>query len=215
MNALLLKRILTLFAALIFVANTIHAGEGTLVRSGGYSLNSTAAETQAVSSNEQGALGIRLQPSQATPDQQAKVSPLSGVGGSIGTTVGGLAITLGVFAIAVLVMRKMKTGTMMRGLPREAFEVIGQTTIGPKQQLMVVRCGLQALVIGVSPAGIQTIAQFDDPDEAGQFIAQCRGLGTVAAFNSTLREIEREQPARGFVASETTDRPAGKLFLRA
>lgn len=133
-------------------------------------------------------------------------------GGPVATIAGALAITLGLFAVVMLVARR-GGGMHSRALPREAFEVIGQTTIGPRQRLMVVRVGTQALVIGTSPAGIQTVAQFDDPDEAGQLIAQCRGMGAGAAFRATLSELEREPAASGFVDSPAAKR--GNLFLRA
>lgn len=132
--------------------------------------------------------------------------------GPLATIAGALAITLGLFAVVVVVARR--GGRMhARGLPREAFEVIGQTAIGPRQRLMVVRVGTQALVIGTSPAGIQTVAQFDDPDEAGQLIAQCRGMGASAAFRTTLSELEREAAPSGFVDHPPAKR--GNLFLRA
>lgn len=131
--------------------------------------------------------------------------------GPVATIAGALAITLGLFAVVVVIARR--GGSIHpRGLPREAFEVIGQTAIGPRQRLMIVRVGTQALVIGTSPAGIQTVAQFDDPDEAGQLIAQCRGTGASAAFRTTLSELERE-PASGFVDPPSAKR--GNLFFRA
>ena len=153
------------------------------------------------------ALAVPLQRSSSEP---AASSDGGFFAGPVATIAGALAITLGLFAIVMVVARR-SGGIHLRGLPRDALEVIGQTAIGPRQRLMVVRVGTQALVIGTSPAGIQTVAQFDDPDEAGQLIAQCRGMGTQA-FRATLSELERE-PAAGFVDSPAPKRSS--LFLRA
>src|SRR5690606_23552669 len=86
-------------------------------------------------------------------------------GGPVAKITGGLAVTLGLFAVVVVLARR-GGGVHLRGLPREAFEVIGQTAIGPRQRLLVVRVGTQALVVGTSPAGIHRLAQIEDPDEA-------------------------------------------------
>lgn len=133
--------------------------------------------------------------------------------GPVAKITGGLAVTLGLFAIVVVLARR-GGGINLRGLPREAFEVVGQTAIGPRQRLMVVRVGTQALVIGTSPAGIHRVAQIEDPDEAGQLIAQCRGMGSQAAFKSTLYELEQQRVAPGFVDDPPPPK-SSNLFLRA
>lgn len=137
------------------------------------------------------------------------------LGGPLATILGALAVTLGVFAVFVLISRRSAGNSLMRNLPREGVEVIGQTHLGPRQKLLVIRCGVQALVVGVSPAGIQTVAQFDDPDEAGQFISQCRGMGSAVSFKTTLRELEREAAAPGFIDNNDSAPQRSKLFLRA
>jgi flagellar biogenesis protein FliO len=202
---------------------SLKAEQGQLVRPGGLSIEQNkpgapihGAVAQATSASNANALDIPLSQGSGSPAESVQKRSVNfGLGNSLGTTIGALVVTLGLFTILVLVMKRVQTNPKQMGLPREAFEVIGETTIGPKQKLMVVRCGVQALVVGVSPAGIQSVAQIDDPDEAGQFIAQCRGLGSTAEFNKTLREMEKEPVQRGFVANEPSRQTSGKLFLRA
>jgi flagellar biogenesis protein FliO len=155
--------------------------------------------------------------SDATGTQQTDLkrsNPLS-LSGSLSTVTGALSITLALFAVFAFISRKATQDKSGRILPREAMEVIGFTPLGPKQKLVVVRCGVQAVILGMSPSGMHTVAQFDDPDEAGQFIAQCRGLGNTAAFRTTLREMEAESNASGFIDNGATNQRRSKLFLRA
>lgn len=150
----------------------------------------------------------------ARQDEVNRANPLS-LPGSFSTVASALSITLAVFAVFAIVSRKATQDKSGRVLPREAMEVIGFTPLGPKQKLVVVRCGVQAVILGMSPSGMHTVAQFDDPDEAGQFIAQCRGLGNTTAFRTTLKEMEAESTAGGFLEPGSTNQRRGKLFLRA
>jgi flagellar biogenesis protein FliO len=194
----------------------------SLVRTGGISLDSRSGRSEtggpsAVAGQYENSLDISIDSADHSTagDNESATSLVGGMGGKLGTTIGALAITLGLFVAVVMVMRRLQAGQKMQGLPREAFEVVGESTIGPRQKLMVVRCGIQALVIGVTPAGIHRVAQIDDPDEAAQFIAQCRGSGATAMFRNTLREMETEPAAAGFVDQTSDTRKSSKLFLRA
>lgn len=215
---------------LLTVAQPLNAiaDNGSLVRTSGFSIGSTSAPTDSQATGEAGfdstgmasstnasSLSIPLKGSAIQQPESSRTSSITGLAGSLGTTVGALAVTLGLFALFVAFTRRMQKGHQAKGLPREAFEVIGETEIGPKQKLLVVRCGLQALIVGVSPVGIQPVAQIDDPDEAGQFIAQCRGLGSTTVFSSTLKEMEKESTRPGFIDDSANPRNKGKLFLRA
>jgi flagellar biogenesis protein FliO len=216
-----------IFAALYFpYSQQAKAENGNLIRPSGFSLatqdtNSTRGSNgeklnaTATADSAERSLDIRLKQSESGNNESATTNPFGSLTGSIGTTAAALVVTLGLFAALVLFVKRIQKHQQPRGLPREAFEVIGETEIGPKQRLLVVRCGLQALVIGVSPAGIQQVCQIDDPDEAGQFIAQCRGLGSVTTFNSTLRELEKEPASPGFIDTESRTKGKSRLFLRA
>lgn len=221
-----------LIALFVLLATDVQAENGSIIRPSSYSLQTSDPNNSQLNSDttsptnpdrspqsnpsSSDSLSIPLKKSGEDSTKTSSGNLLGGLGGSLGTTIGALVVTLGLFAVFTVFVRRMQKGQQARGLPREAFEVIGETEIGPKQKLLVVRCGVQALIIGVSPAGIQQVAQFDDPDEAGQFIAQCRGLGSAKMFSSALRELEREPSRPGFVEETNSGRgDKGKLFLRA
>lgn len=131
-------------------------------------------------------------------------------GGIVPTIAGALAISLGLFCLWVALMRRGSMRLIPRQLPREAVEVMGQTMLGPKEKLMIVRCGMQALILGVTPAGMHRLAQIDDPDEAGQLLAACRSSSAAKNFQSTLRELEREPVGNSFLetpAERNSSRP--------
>lgn len=198
--------------ALLGVSPASLAAQDQLVRPAGVSL-APAIEPNAAPEFSPRPAGDSLSVPLKRDSGERRESVRSGLfGGPVATITGGLAITLGLFAIVVVLARR-GGGVNLRGLPREAFEVIGQASIGPRQRLLVVRIGTQAMVIGTSPAGIHRVAQIEDPDEAGQLIAQCRGMGAQAAFKSTLYELERQPTAPGFV--DTPPAKTGNLFLRA
>lgn len=155
--------------------------------------------------------------SETAPQRTASESLFSGM---LPTVAGALAITLGLFCVWAAVMRRGGIKTGGRHLPKEAVEVIGHTAVGPKEKILVLRCGMQAIVVGVTPAGMQTLAQFDDPDEAGQFIASCRGMNATRNFQNAIREMEREPIAPGFVDNGSSQKresspSSSRLFLRA
>ena len=155
--------------------------------------------------------------SEATQTRSGGDSIFSGM---LPTVAGALAITLGLFCVWAAVMRRGGIKSGGRHLPKEAVEVIGQTAVGPKEKILVLRCGMQAIVVGITPAGMQTLAQFDDPDEAGQFIASCRGMNATRSFQNAIREMEREPIAPGFVDNGSSQKrdtspSSSRLFLRA
>ncbi len=210
----------TLFGCLLVLGISLPstasiAGEGQVLRPQAITIPRTDLSSRDPSTDNP--LSQRLAPptTRLSESSPPAAKSQSFMGGPLATILGALAVTLGVFAVFVLISRRSGGNALLRNLPREGVEVIGQTNIGPRQKLLVVRCGVQALVIGISPAGIQTVAQFDDPDEAGQFIAQCRGIGSAVSFKTTLRELEREPSAPGFIDNNDSSTQRSKLFLRA
>ncbi|MFM7138624.1 MAG: flagellar biosynthetic protein FliO [Planctomycetota bacterium] len=65
-------------------------------------------------------------------------------------------------------LRRVKT------LPPEVFELLGEASLGGQQAARVVRFGPRTLLIGVSSAGCQTLAQIDDPQATERIAAACR-----------------------------------------
>lgn len=159
-------------------------------------------------------LGPKLE---TEPDAvEAAGSKASRLTGPAVTMASSLAVVLGLFAAVVWASRRFNSKQGGRGeLPAEAVEQLGSHTLDPRTRLLLVRCGDRVLVMAQTATGMHPISEISDPHEVGRLIARCRGE-TSAAFASTLRSIEREPTATGFVGSETVaPAPRRTLFATA
>lgn len=143
---------------------------------------------------------------------EAEISGRSTSSPPLVTVTCSLAIVLGLFAALVWASRRFGSKRSAAELPNEAIENLGSHVIDARTRLLLIRCGQRVLIVSQTAAGIQPVSEVTDPQEVSRLISSCRTSGREA-FDSTLREIERE-PARGFVASGNEDR-RGRLFATA
>jgi flagellar biogenesis protein FliO len=122
----------------------------------------------------------------------SKVAPFSSVTGS-------LAIVLSVFGLCIWVLRRTQTASK-RALPKGVFEVLGQGALVGRHHALLVRCGNRILLIGVSPQGTHTLAEFSESAEIHQIAATCKS-GDEGSFQKTLEQLGEQRPARGFLGS--------------
>lgn len=134
-----------------------------------------------------------------------QVFPLATVGGS-------LAIVLALFGgLALLAKRSGATGAGQ--LPKESFQILGRTALGPRQTAMLVRCGRRVMLLSLGGSQVTTLTEFDDPDEVNALLAQCDPMGKQF-FQQTLHSMGKEPTGNNrFVADSTPDTPSG-LFAR-
>jgi len=98
-------------------------------------------------------------------------------------------------AFAVLAAFRMRSMRRVRPLPPDVFELLGEASLGGQRAVRVVRFGPRALLIGVSAAGCQTLAEIDDPQATEKIAAACRGERPAARG--------RPEPTRVAVAPPT------------
>ncbi|MBM4004082.1 MAG: FliO/MopB family protein [Planctomycetes bacterium] len=136
---------------------------------------------------------------------------------AITTIFSSLALVIGVFLFLVwLVKRTHPKATAM--LPRDVVEVFGRASITPRQSVHVVRFGSKILLLSVSPTGIQSLAEVDEPAEAERLIGLCQQAqptSVTSSFRQILAQISNESTARGFVentpaSSRDAQRPANR-----
>lgn len=60
-------------------------------------------------------------------------------------------------------------------LPADVFEVLGEATLGGQHSVRVVRFGPRTLLVAVSSAGAQTLAELADPQATERIVAACQG----------------------------------------
>ncbi|MBM4022376.1 MAG: flagellar biosynthetic protein FliO [Planctomycetes bacterium] len=96
-------------------------------------------------------------------------------------------------AFAVLVAFRMRSIRRMHPLPPDVFDVLGEASLGGQRSVRVVRFGPRTLLIGVSAAGCQPLAEIDDPQATEKIAAACRGDRTPV--RGPRRESPRPAPS--------------------
>lgn len=92
---------------------------------------------------------------------------------SWGTTMFSLAVITGLIVLCVWVMKKIQPHKA-QSLSTDIMEVLGQRPLDTRQQIYLIRCGSRILVVGVSPGGMSTLAEINDPAEIDTLIGLCR-----------------------------------------
>jgi flagellar biogenesis protein FliO len=77
-------------------------------------------------------------------------------------------------AFALVAMFRLTSLRRTRSLPPEVFELLGEASLGGQQTARVVRFGPRTLLIGVSSAGCQTLAELADAQATDSIAAACR-----------------------------------------
>lgn len=125
---------------------------------------------------------------------------------AVSTTFTGLAIVLGLFLSVVWwLRRKLPAGP--KQLPREVLEVLGKTTLGPRQELQLIRLGGKLVLLGASGTQTQSLAEITDSDEVERITTTCRqqpGVSVTASFREALTRLDASG-ARRVRSQETAD----------
>lgn len=170
-----------------------------------------AAEPRPNATVNQGFSGDTPFPGAAeTDDNAAKSNPSSTA--PLVTVTSSLAIVLGLFAGLVWLLRR-SGGKATGQLPEEVFSLLGRTTLGPRQNITLARCGRRILVLAVSPSTTSTLAEITDPDEVADLAAQCGNGGSRQLFQRTLTEMGEEEPTVPGFIDPAEERPNRGLFV--
>lgn len=89
-------------------------------------------------------------------------------------------------------------------LPIETVQVLGNAPLHGKQHLRLIRLGHRVLLLAVSEATSQTLAEVTDPDEVQYLLQLCEGKSArqeSQTFDALLRENSRER-TKGFLGSQ-------------
>lgn len=85
-----------------------------------------------------------------------------------------LAAIVAAFAVVAAATALNRRRTAI--LPPDVFEVLGEGSLGGPHAVRIVRFGPKTLLIGVSAAGCQTLAELTDPQATACIAAACRGI---------------------------------------
>jgi type III secretory pathway lipoprotein EscJ/flagellar biogenesis protein FliO len=164
-------------------AEPAHAGRGAgigraavllvaLCASGGPALaagpESTAAVPQVLP-----ALPLAADGTSPSADQAAGSTSAAGRTGQLSDwkLLAAIAAAFGVVAAATAFSKRRAAI-----LPPDVFEVLGEGSLGGQHAVRIVRFGPKTLLVGVSAAGCQTLAELSDPQATSCIAAACRGV---------------------------------------
>jgi hypothetical protein len=78
-------------------------------------------------------------------------------------------------AFAAVAAYRFVAGRSGQTLPPDVFELLGEASLGGQQSVRVVRFGPRTLLVGVSSAGCQTLAEIADAQATDSIVSACRG----------------------------------------
>jgi type III secretory pathway lipoprotein EscJ len=94
-----------------------------------------------------------------------------------------------VAAFAVVAAATAFTRRRASILPPDVFEVLGEGSLGGPHAVRIVRFGPKTLLVGVSAAGCQTLAELTDPQATACIAAACRGVYPPIRPGASSRSI--------------------------
>jgi flagellar biogenesis protein FliO len=105
--------------------------------------------------------------------------------------LGAIAAAFAVVAAATAFNRRRTAS-----LPPDVFEVLGEGSLGGQHAVRIVRFGPKTLLVGVSTAGCQTLAELTDPQATACIAAACRGVHPPIRPPASSRSITpQSQPS--------------------
>ena len=88
---------------------------------------------------------------------------------------------------------KLHSPATARGLPSDAFDVLGRKAIDQRTSVVIARCGSRILVLSLSPQGLQTLAEITDPVEIDCLAGLCRTTQRDQGLSETFRAMLQRQ----------------------
>lgn len=88
-------------------------------------------------------------------------------------------------AFVLLLAARGRLARRAAPLPPDVFEVLGAATLGGQHAVRIVRFGPKTLLVGVSAAGMTTLAELADPQATARIAAACGGQRLSARPTAT------------------------------
>lgn len=126
--------------------------------------------------------------------------------GSALTAAAALAFVVGLFMLLAWAMkRSMPKGSQL--LPAEAVRILGRVPLGARQFGHLLQLGNKLVLVNVSQAGVEKLAEIDDREEVMRLLGICSssgGKGSQREFEEIFGQFAKEPAEPGFLGSETS-----------
>jgi flagellar biogenesis protein FliO len=125
---------------------------------------------------------------------------------SLYTTLAALALVVGLLLLCMWAMRRGAKGSAAL-LADDVVSVLGHKPLAGRQVAQLLRVGNKLVLISVTPAGSQPLAEITDPAEVERLLDLCLGRTsprTTPDFDKTFRRLSREKTSLRVLGDEVT-----------
>lgn len=117
----------------------------------------------------------------------------AGKAGSTWQMLGALALVVGLI-LALKWLSQRFAGQRRRMGHTPVIEVLTRTVVSPKHSVMLLRVGPRLLVVGAGADGMNTLAEIDDPEQAGEVLGAVEQARNDSLSQSFRRTFDRVRP---------------------
>ena len=152
---------------------------------------------------------IVLSPSRGDSRQrQRRATPPSSVR-TLLTVLSSLAIVLSLFFLVIWLSRR-GAPKGLRKLPRDVIEILGQTTLTPRQPIHLIHFGNKLLLVLTTPDGAKTLTEITDAGEVERIRAMCE-KDKPESMSSSFRDVLSKLSSDKITSSFLGPRSASEL----
>lgn len=131
---------------------------------------------------------LPLKAPQKTPGGSAGPFRSPTASGAVTTVITSLAVVLGLFVLAVLIMKKANARGGCAKLPGEVVQTLGRAPLTGRQEMHLVRVGNKLLLLSVTASGAETLTEITDAEEIDRLAGICR-QNHPDSITASFREI--------------------------
>jgi len=105
-----------------------------------------------------------------------------------------LGVVIALVYLARIVLRRMHGLSGSTSSNSSVVEVLARCPVGPRTHVLLLRINERIIVAGQTQAGLNTLAEVDDPDEVAGVLASIeasRPTSITSGFNKLLRQFDR------------------------
>ena len=120
------------------------------------------------------------------------------------TTLGGLAVVIGLIYVTARVVRK-NVPAAQKTLPGEVVQVLGRKALDYRHTIHLVRFGSRMLMLGTSQEGMRTLSEITDAVEIDYLAGLCRPsepTSVAGTFSQLFQRFQNPEPAPATSKSE-------------
>lgn len=124
---------------------------------------------------------------------------------SIGATLAASALAIGLFLLAVAVLKRAMPRSA-QALPKEVVTVVGRVPMANRQVAQLIKLGNKLVLVCVTAEGMKPLAEISDPEEVGRLLGlveQANPHSATAAFAEVFNQIASEPVSPGFLGNES------------